>query len=103
METAFQVDVDIVSDRDLYLSDTPSREGEVGRVLLADRIPGVATDAQPFAGERKLTRLGTPWLLSDCGVVDVQGRGADRLIVRTDTLLGELDSKDVRPRPYLLR
>jgi hypothetical protein len=81
MEIAFQVDVDIVSDRNLYLSDAPPCEGEVGRVLLADRIPGVATDAQPFAGERKLTRLGTPWLLGDCGVIDVQCRGADRLTV----------------------
>jgi hypothetical protein len=39
MEIAFQVDVDIVSDRNLYLSDAPPCEGEVGVYSLLTESP----------------------------------------------------------------
>jgi hypothetical protein len=95
VEVPLQVDVHVIADGDLDLSNPPSGECEVGGVFLADRVSGVPTDAQPLAGQCKVRRLGAPGFLGNGLVVNMQRGGADRLIAGADALLGELDSKDM--------
>ena len=64
VEVPLQVDIHVIADGDLDLSNPPSGECEVGGVFLADRVSGVPTDAQPLAGQCKVRRLGAPGSLA---------------------------------------
>src|SRR5262245_17329547 len=98
-EMLLEVDVRVIAYVEDDLHDLAAPPFELRRVLRADGVAAVVPDAEAFAAERVERGDRADLALGEHFVVDVQLRGADRLVVFSEPLLGELDAHRVPARP----